>query len=160
VEAIVPAKLEEFGQLDEETLCHKLKVLCFVPENYRMKHRAQFEQTTGYIVTESAAEAEQAAWEVIDNDGNALRESLAQAMAQRKIRQSQLATLFGVAKMTVSRWLRGEKPIPRDRAPLLLRWVEAGTRPSAGELPQRKRNPPSDSKTVTVTLPVTGNDGL
>jgi DNA-binding transcriptional regulator YiaG len=81
-----------------------------------MKHRAQFEQTTGYIITESAEEAERAVWEVVDNDGNALRESLAEAMAQRNVSQSQLAALIGVAKMTISRWLRGEKPIPRDRA--------------------------------------------
>lgn len=154
--------LERFRELDEKTLCNKLKVLCFVPEDFRSRHRANFEDITGYRVTESRTEAEQAAWEVIHQEeevevlvdsagisgtiasvdnafrGLPLRERLQEVMRRREVSGAALGALFGVTKMTVSRWLRGEKPIPEDTVHLLVRWVESGTAPTADELAARR----------------------
>lgn len=158
--------LERFRDLNEKELCHKLKVLCFVPEDYRSKHRANFEEATGYRVTENQKEAERAAGEVVDEEeedmevqpetaavpeipdnipsarnafrGLPLRERLQEVMRRRKVSGAALAVLFGVTKMTVSRWLRGEKPIAEDAVPLLVRWIESGTAPTAEELAARR----------------------
>ena len=154
--------LDRFRELDEKTLCHKLKVLCFVPEGYRTKHRANFEEATGYRVTENQKEAEQAAWEVMSGEeepevqaedaetagtipsvdnafrGLPLRERLQEVMKRRKVSGAVLAASFGVTKMTVSRWLRGEKPIAEDAVPLLVRWIESGTAPTVEELSARR----------------------
>lgn len=150
--------LDRFRELDEKTLCHKLKVLCFVPEDYRTKHRANFEEATGYRVTENQKEAEQAAWEVIDEGedtevpktdgaipsvdnafrGLPLRERLQEVMKRRKVSGAALAALFGVSRMTVSYWLTGKKPIPEDTIPLLVRWIESETAPTAEELSARR----------------------
>lgn len=151
--------LDQFRELDEKTLCHKLKVLCFVPEDYRTKHRATFEEATGYRVTENQKEAERAAWEVMDEEeaqeetaetpgtipsvdnafrGLPLRERLQEIMNRRKVSGAALASLFGVSKMTVSNWVSGKKPIPEDAVPLLVRWIESGTAPTAEELAARR----------------------
>jgi DNA-binding transcriptional regulator YiaG len=150
--------------LDEKTLCHKLKVLCFVPEDYHTRHRANFEEATGYRVTENQTEAERAAWEGMDEEedmeaqeetaaetsggtfpsvdnafrGLPLRERLQEVMKRRKVSGAALAPLFGVSKMTVSNWISGKKPIPRDAVPLLVRWIESGTAPTAEELAARR----------------------
>lgn len=158
--------LERFRDLNEKELCHKLKVLCFVPEDYRSRHRANFEEATGYRVTENQKEAERAAWDVMDGEeedmevqtetaavpeipdnipsvrnafrGLPLRERLQEVMKRRQVSGAALAALFGVTKMTVSRWLRGEKPIAEDAVPLLIRWIESGTAPTAEELAARR----------------------
>lgn len=153
--------LDQFRELDEKTLCHKLKVLCFVPEDYRSKHRANFEKTTGYRVTEDPKEAEQAVYEVMTEDdppltgeaatpgtfpsvenafrGLPLRERLREVMNRRKLSGAALAPLFGVSKMTVSNWTTGKKPIPVDASPLLVRWIESGAEPTPEELAARRR---------------------
>ena len=160
--------LERFRDLNEKELCHKLKVFCFVPEGYRSKHRANFEETTGYRVTENQEEAERAAWEVMDEEedmkvqpeaaavpeipdnipsvhnafrGLPLRERLQEVMKRRQVSGVALAALFGVSKMTVSYWLTGKKPIAEDAVPLLVRWIESGTAPTAEELAARRRHP-------------------
>lgn len=161
--------LERFRDLNEKELCHKLKVLCFVPEDYRSRHRANFEEATGYRVTENQKEAERAAWEVMDGEeedmevqtetaavpeipdnipsvrnafrGLPLRERLQEVMKRRKVSGAALASLFGVSKMTVSYWITGKKPIAEDAVPLLVRWIESGTAPTAEELAARRRHP-------------------
>jgi len=158
--------LDRFRDLNEKELCHKLKVLCFVPEDYRSKHRANFEEATGYRVTEHLSEAERAAWEVVDEEedmevqpetaavpeipdnipsvhnafrGLPLRERLQEVMKRRQVSGAVLADLLDVSKMTISRWLRGKKPIAEDAVPLLVRWIESGTAPTAEELAARQR---------------------
>lgn len=153
--------LDRFRELDEKTLCHKLKVLCFVPEDYRSKHRANFEEATGYRVTEDPKEAEQAAWEVMPEEdttsneddltpgtfpsvensfrGLPLRERLREIRNRRKLSVKQAGEVFGVSGKTVSLWENGKKPIPPASSPLLLRWIEEGTAPTAEELAARRR---------------------
>ena len=125
----------------------------------RTKHRATFEEATGYRVTENQKEAERAAWEVMDEEeaqeetaetpgtipsvdnafrGLPLRERLQEIMNRRKVSGAALASLFGVSKMTVSNWVSGKKPIPEDAVPLLVRWIESGTAPTAEELAARR----------------------
>jgi len=70
--------------------------------------------------------------------GLPLRERLQEVMNRRKVSGAALAALFGVTKMTVSRWLRGEKPIAEDAVPLLVRWIESETAPTAEELAARR----------------------
>jgi len=60
------------------------------------------------------------------------------------LRQKDLAAMFGVSAPVVSYWLKGMdqgedgkilgKPIPADVAPLVVRWVETGSSPTAEEL--------------------------
>ncbi len=71
--------------------------------------------------------------------GLPLRERLREVMNRRNVSGAALAPLFGVSKMTVSRWLRGEKPISEDAVPLLLRWIESEAAPTAEELTARRR---------------------
>jgi transcriptional regulator with XRE-family HTH domain len=53
---------------------------------------------------------------------------------RRNISGAALAALFGISRMTVSYWLRGKKPIPESITPLLVRWIENETPPTAEEL--------------------------
>jgi DNA-binding transcriptional regulator YiaG len=154
-------RLNQFRELDETTLIHKLKVICFVPQDYRAKHRASFEDATGYRVAEDPKKAEQASWEVmykqvqelaseadtIPSIENAfrdlpVRERIQEVMHRRKVSGAALASLFGISKMTVSNWLTGKKPIPEDAVPLLVRWVESGTAPTPEELAARRGRRP------------------
>jgi hypothetical protein len=66
------------------------------------------------------------------------------ARKERKLSQAAVGILFGVSQKTVDYWEKGPergedgkvrgKPIPADVAPLILRWVEEGTPPTADEL--------------------------
>jgi len=67
-----------------------------------------------------------------------LRERLRKAMADRKLAGPKVAELFGVTKMSVSRWLSTEvgkgKPIAEALVPLVERWIATGEAPTADEL--------------------------
>ena len=125
--------LAEFMDLDEDTLCRKLKLLFFLPPDWNERRRATFEEVTGYRVTESVKEAEAAAWrtaapapvetvvkaataeEVIQGKANGwadlgpLPNRLYAALQARELQQKDLARIFGVTKGAVSQWLRGLK---------------------------------------------------
>lgn len=70
-----------------------------------------------------------------------LRERLRKAMADRKLTGPKVAELFGVTKMSVSRWLNPEtgKPIAEALVPLVERWIETGEPPSKDELSAIKK---------------------
>jgi hypothetical protein len=53
---------DKWATLDEQTLCHKLKVFAFLPPDWSQKRRDCFERVTGFQVTESIADAQAAAW--------------------------------------------------------------------------------------------------
>ena len=50
--------LDRFTDLDERTLCHKLKIMPFLPTEWNSRRRDLFESSTGYRLTESVAEAQ------------------------------------------------------------------------------------------------------
>jgi hypothetical protein len=52
--------LDKWSDLDEDTLCRKLKVFVFLPPDWNQRRRARFERVTGYRVTESIEEAQAA----------------------------------------------------------------------------------------------------
>ncbi len=70
-----------------------------------------------------------------------LRERLRKAMADRKLTGPKVAELFGVTKMSVSRWLSLEngKPIAEALVPLVERWIDIGEPPSTYELAAIKK---------------------
>jgi transcriptional regulator with XRE-family HTH domain len=150
--------LQDFGKMvDEDTLCRRLKILCFFPIDYETKRREKWEETVGRKATNDLREAERDAWTTTDEavlkgDGNVadppsgwpLHVRLHAAMKERDLRQKDLASLFGVSAPTISYWLKGTepdengevrgKPIPEDVAPLMVRWIETEESPSSEEL--------------------------
>ena len=149
--------LEDFKGLDERTLTRRLRLFFFLPEDYEAKRRAKWEETTGRRVTENPEEAERETWEkeekalgsevVTEKDGFRgwpLHRRLRAVMVQRKLRQKDLASMFGVSAPVITYWLKGTEPeedgvvrglpIPEDVAPLIVRWVESGEVPTAEEL--------------------------
>jgi len=70
-----------------------------------------------------------------------LRERLRKAMADRKLTGPKVAELFGVTKMSVSRWLNPDtgKPIAEALVPLVERWIETGEPPLKEELAAIKK---------------------
>jgi hypothetical protein len=130
--------LDKWTDLDEETLCRKLKVFVFLPPDWNQRRRNCFEKVTGYRVTESIAEAQAAAWrtgapETIEtpsehqakpsaaDDGiyrgeadgwkqiGPLPNRLYAALVARKLKRMDLARIFGVSSAAVTYWLKGLK---------------------------------------------------
>jgi len=151
--------LDRFRELDDRTLGHKLKVFIFLPIDWEKRRQEAFEEKTGYRVTDKPAEAETAAWggeadvaplapgEVSGPDngwrGLTLPARLFAAMKHRRLRQKDVARIFGVTDGQVTRWLapaRGETDaakvarIPDDMGALMLRWIETGVEPEEGAL--------------------------
>jgi hypothetical protein len=124
--------LDKWATLDEQALCHKLKVFVFLPPDWNQKRRDRFESVTGFQVTESIAEAQAAAWgsaapavtheakpepagEMISRqvDGwkrhGPLPNRLYAALAERKLKRKDLARIFGVSCAAVTYWFKGLK---------------------------------------------------
>jgi hypothetical protein len=154
--------LEDWLDLDDKTLGHRLKAYIFLPPDWSEKRKVAFEDRTGSRVTHSADVAEAAAWgeppaqplapgEICNADtgwrGLSLPQRLNAAMKHRRLNQTEVAAIFGVTQGAVSRWLapaRGEtdpskgiRIIPDDMARLLVRWIETGDAPSKTELDAR-----------------------
>ena len=127
--------LDKWTDLDEETLCRKLKVFVFLPPDWNQRRRDRFEKVTGYRVTENIAEAQAAAWGTAapqaieataepqakpapgiyrgEADGwkqlGPLPNRLYAALEARKLKRTDLARIFGVTPGAVTRWLYGMK---------------------------------------------------
>ena len=150
-------------ELDEETLCRRLKLLFFLPPDWNERRRATFEKVTGYRVTESVAEAEAEAWRTsapglteVEDEGAILKGAangwadlgplpnrLYAALQVRGLKRLDLARIFGVGSPAVTGWLYGlklgqdpakAKPIPEDLGILMVRWLETGQEPTREEL--------------------------
>lgn len=77
-----------------------------------------------------------------------LHHRLLAARRDRGLSQEAVGKLFGVSKMAVSKWEAGPladeagkvrgKPIPEELVPLVRRWIEGGTPPTAAELAGRR----------------------
>lgn len=150
--------LDDFDKLDEEALCRKLRIQCFLPEDYEAKRRTQWEEAVNRRATEDIAQAKAEAWSsgsstVVSPSENVADETLSgwplntrlhAAMKERGLLQKDLAPIFGVSKMTISHWIRGTepdengkvrgKPIPDYMAPLIVQWIETGEPPSEDDL--------------------------
>ena len=67
-----------------------------------------------------------------------LRAGLYAKRRKRKLTTEAVGKVFGVSKMTISKWERGRDrggaPIPEDLHPLVLRWIEKGEGPTEEEL--------------------------
>jgi hypothetical protein len=124
--------LDKWAMLDEQTLCHKLKVFVFLPPNWNQKRRDRFEKVTGFQVTESIADAQAASWgnaapavtheakpepvgetSRLEVDGwkrlGPLSNRLYAALTERKLKRKDLARIFGVSCAAVTQWLKGLK---------------------------------------------------
>lgn len=140
---------ENFRDLNERTLTRKLRLYIFLPEDWEAKRRTKWEDVTGRRVTEDPEEAERETWEAEDAGGDLGHEVASSAdgfrgwplprrlramMRRRGLRQTDLAVMFEVSPPVITYWLGGKNPIPPDVDPLLVRWVENGTPPTAEEL--------------------------
>ena len=162
--------LERFTELDEKTLCHKLKIMPFLPTEWNSRRRDLFESSTGYRLTESVAAAHSVAtgghltphvqttagqcaspengWQ-----GLPLPYRIDAVLRHRKLKRTEFASIFGVTPGAVTRWLYGlkrdkdlakAKRLPEDLAALMVRWIETGVEPTSEELvalPSRHRAP-------------------
>jgi hypothetical protein len=123
---------DKWATLDEQTLCHKLKVFVFLPPEWSQKRRDCFERVTGFQVTESIEEAQAAAWgnaapvvrheakpepvgetSRLEVDGwkqlGPIPNRLYAALVERKLKRTDLARIFGVSCAAVTQWLKGLK---------------------------------------------------
>ena len=167
----------DFQTLPEKTLRDRLKIFAFLPPDWDERRKKKFEGKTGYKVTASPQAAlaaynappampapdktaTTAAGGLSPNDGSTIspgspiKYRLWGAMKKRKLKNVDIARIFGVSKMAVSQWLYGMKEgqddpskarrIPDDLAALMERWVDAGQEPTQAELDglaSRKRSP-------------------
>jgi hypothetical protein len=162
--------LERFPDLDAKTLCHKLKVMVFLPPDWNSRRRDLFERSTRYRLTESVVEAQSVAagnhvvravqasagqlpgpengWR-----GQPLPYRIDAVLRRRKLKRTDFASIFGVTPGAVTRWLCGLKAhedlskakcIPDDLAALMVAWIESGKEPAPEQLaslPSRQRTP-------------------
>jgi hypothetical protein len=168
--------LDKWSDLDEDTLCRKLKVFVFLPPDWNQRRRARFERVTGYRVTESIEEAQAARGPAAPTQLQAgpagiypgggrrltqlgpLPKRLYAALNSWNLKRTDLARIFGVTPGAVTRWLYGTKlgedlakakPIPADLAALMDRWLRTRQEPTPEELvtlPSRSRTPRGGTK--------------
>jgi len=144
--------MEEAARLTEKEL-RRVCWLFFLPPDFESRVAADIEQDAvkrhargeaPYLVTVEKAEAG-------GNHGAErlpLYVRLRMVRKERGLRQEDVASLFEVSKMTVSKWEEGTdpdeegtvrgKPISRELAPLVVRWVETGEPPRPEELAARR----------------------
>jgi len=67
-----------------------------------------------------------------------IHERLRKARAARGLTQAQAAAVFGVARETLSRWERTEKPVPDHLVEVIARWAETGEAPTEADLAPTK----------------------
>ena len=116
----------------------------FLPSNHETRARERFhahnarryergEIDRPYIVTTDATPAGE-----VGLDAAELRVRLHAKRRERELTSDAVGKVFGVSKMTVSKWERGRDAggaaIPEDLQPLILRWIEKGEGPTEDEL--------------------------
>lgn len=154
--------LKEAGDLQEADL-RKACWCFFLPNDWRQKRTRKWEERKkeeaeqggapfAWKATSSQEEAEKAQealrGQLDEKTETPIRELLRRKREELGLSQKQVGDLFRVSKMTLSHWERGPepaedgkvrgKPIPREVALLLQRWIETGEAPSSEELASRK----------------------
>ena len=87
---------------------------------------------------------------VVGLEGSPLWVRLTVERKKRKLSQAKVAALFGVTQQALALWEAGPengKAVPVELDPLVSRWVEDGTPPTADELAARKTRRPGVSRT-------------
>jgi len=144
--------LEEATRLSEPEL-RRVCWLFFVPQDFESRVAADIEKDAA----ERHAQGEAPYLVTVEKVGDGrdhgperlpLHVRLRLARKERGLRQEDVAALFVVSKMTVSKWEEGTKPdedgkargkpIPGELAPLVTRWVETGEPPRPEELAARR----------------------
>ena len=166
--------LEDAKVLPEDVKVRKLKWLFFLPVDFagRVKefleahHAERFEkgetpflwkiqetETAPKLPTPTAENSGAAEEAVVGLEGSPLWVRLSVERKKRKLSQAKVGVLFGVIQQAVAAWERGEengKAIPAELAPMVLRWVETGTPPTADELAARKTRRGGPPKTPST----------
>lgn len=135
-------RLECFQDLDEELLCRKLCLFCFLPTQYEITRREQWERKTNRRAVENVEEAETDAWSGSNTrqhnfDYVSLRKKLNTTMKQRDTTRADLARMFRVSPMSISHWLNERntgRKIPREIIPLVVNWIECKEEPTEKQL--------------------------
>ena len=109
----------------------------FVDHHQRRYERGETDRpvritTSNALATTAATAAE------VGLDATELRVRLHAKRRERELTSEAVGKVFGVSKMTVSKWERGRDAggatIPEDLQPLILRWIEKGEGPTDDEL--------------------------
>ncbi len=157
---------EEVGKLAVLDLARRVKWFFFLPTTWRedrvrkwearMKEKAARGETpyawkgTSDPTKAAPAQGGETGSARVGLETMALRYRLRAARLDRGLTLADVGELFGVTKMSVSRWEYGPepdeegkvhgKPIPKSMAPLIERWVKTGRAPSPEELAARKNH--------------------
>ncbi|MEM7495132.1 MAG: hypothetical protein AAF471_03155 [Myxococcota bacterium] len=159
--------LEKFRHLDEDTLCRKLCIHCFVPDTYEERRRELWEQKTSRRAVESVGET----WNVVGSkqreqtiDSLPLNKKLQMVMRERSLKNKDLARIFSVSETTICYWLRGWAPnkqgkyqirsIPNDMVPFILDWIKTDKAPNTEEVIQRASKRPGIPKKDQLAFPL------
>ena len=157
--------LEEAAALPEEELVKRVRWFIFVHpkpgehmgrtvETYQKGRyeRGETPHPIRVVRHEPDAPVDEAAPRV-GLEGEPLHVRLYLTRKERKLSQAAVGAIFGVIQQAVAAWERGEetgKAIPAELAPMVLRWVEDGTPPTADELAARKTRRGGPPKTPST----------
>ena len=107
------------------------KVFPFLAPGWVAKAKAAYQEKEGVVFPEGIRQADETRWTTRPStpqdtlDGVPIHILLAAAVAAPpKMTQDQAAKELGVSPMTISRWIRGAKPISPESAPKVLAWIE------------------------------------
>ena len=137
--------LQEAERIRAEELLGEVSWYLFLPDDWLDRARKTFEDhhqrryergETDRPVRVSTSNAASAG--EVGLDATELRVRLHAKRRERELTSDAVGKVFGVSKMTVSKWERGRNAggaaIPEDLQPLILRWIEKGEGPTDDEL--------------------------
>lgn len=141
---------DEAAALPATTQATKLLWLLFLPEDWRRRVHETIEANSaarGRPIRVTTDPAEKRAAEAYrskasrdaDRDNPlALWNRLKTARKARGATQSDLAALFGVSRVMFTQWETAKKPVRPGLVPLLEKWIEDGTEPTAEQLSEAR----------------------
>jgi len=156
--------LDEAKKLQAPELARRVKWFFFLPTSWREDRMRKWE---AHMKEKTARGETPCAWKATSDpteaapaqrgepgsarvglETMALRYRFRAARLDRRLTLADVGKLFGVTKMSVSRWEYGPepdeegkvhgKPIPKSMAPLMERWMKTGKVPTPEELAARK----------------------
>ena len=109
------------------------KVFPFLSPGWVDRAKAAYESKAGVKLTRSIKEADSARWDTRPAptsgntlDGLPLHVQLLSSIETRGLTQAQAAAALGVSPMSMSRWVRGVKPISPESAERVKSWIKGG----------------------------------
>ena len=114
-------------------MCIRDRVFPFLSPGWVDRAKAAYELKAGVKLTGSIKEADATRWETRPAptetntlDGLPLRVQLEAAIKDKGLTQAQAAAALGVSPMSMSRWVRGVKPISPESSERVKSWIKGG----------------------------------